>query len=288
MEVKRAVEDFLTASLGLDSASQLAGANDKGGFDKQQRPPQVTVPRGSLHTTMPATWVGSSQRPRGAVEAFSMPPGEVEVAVPKGWKPGDKVAAQGPHGRIWLDLPISCEPDTTIRYKLRPSPDLVVEVPPGAWPGSALTFERSDGTRISIEVPQGKRPGEQFEVRPPVAMVLVPDNVPVGGHVVFCVPGSAVGSPWLHAQVPSALHLGRYFAARLPPPGASRGTAMLQRPVAGKLCKATSSSICDTASKEEEVATLTVSTVASEGDHRADVDKEEEEEDFHSSDETET
>merc|ERR1740121_2278452 len=150
-----------------------------------------------------------------------MMPGIMEVAVPQGWKVGDKVASQGPHGRIILELPENSEPGTTIRYHLRPGPDLFVEVPAGAKPGGTLYFQQPDGMRIALEVPQGKKPGELFEVRPPALMVIVPEGVKPGSHVVFRAPleSKAARDVWFRAEVPEVLELGRYFAARMPPPG---------------------------------------------------------------------
>merc|ERR1719468_75004 len=106
-----------------------------------------------------------------------------------------------------------------MRYRLRPEPELRVEVPPGASPGTTLNFERPDGTRIGIPVPPGKQPGEHFEVTPPALMVLVPDDAQPGDWVVFAAPAppAAQERQWFRAKVPAELQLGRYFAARLPP-----------------------------------------------------------------------
>jgi len=181
--------------------------------------PRIFVPEAN-HTSQAELVKDDSSEARG-VEASAMPAGVLEVAVPAGWKPGDKVPAQGPHGRIFLELPETCEAGTTINYQLRAAPDLLVEVPERASAGSQLNFERADGTRIRVEVPMGKRPGEQFEVRPPALMVLVPEGVEAGSYVVFRPPGAShtSGKVWFRAQVPSQLQLGRYFAARMPPPG---------------------------------------------------------------------
>merc|ERR1719189_687648 len=152
-------------------------------------------------------------------EAFAMWPNEIELTIPMEWKVGDKVAAAGPHGRVLFDLPEGVTPGTTMRFRLKPAPDLRIEVPPGLSAGSPMTFEKSDGTRISINVPPGKRPGDFFEVSPPALMVLVPEEVMAGETVVFCMPAPPVGQ-WFKAQVPEDLQLGKYFAARLPPPDA--------------------------------------------------------------------
>lgn len=154
--------------------------------------------------------------------AFAMWPSDIELAVPEDWKVGDKVPAAGPHGRVHFDLPEGVRPGTTMRFRLKPAPDLRIEVPPGLSAGSPMTFEKSDGTRISIKVPPGKRPGDFFEVSPPALMVLVPEEVKAGETVVFCMPAPPVGQ-WFKAKVPEELQLGRYFAARLPPPDAARG-----------------------------------------------------------------
>merc|ERR1719433_477134 len=121
-----------------------------------------------------------------------------------------------------MTLPESCEPGTTLRYRLKPEPELKVKVPPGVAPGATLTFQRPDGSRIGIQVPPGKQPGEQFEVTPPALMVLVPEEAQAGDWVRFGMPGSAQAGDgkakerqWFRSKVPQELQLGRYFAARL-------------------------------------------------------------------------
>merc|ERR1712045_1013493 len=96
-----------------------------------------------------------------------------------------------------------------------------IEVPPGLKAGAPMTFEKPDGTRIGITMPQGKKPGDFFEVSPPALMVLVPEEVKAGETVVFCMPAPPLGQ-WFKAQVPESLQLGKYFAARLPPPDAAQ------------------------------------------------------------------
>jgi len=151
------------------------------------------------------------------MEAFGMWPSDIELEVPKEWKAGDKVPAAGPHGRIYFELPENCQPGTTLRVRLKPVADFRVEVPPGLPEGAAMNFERPDGTRISIQVPAGKKPGDTFEVTPPALMVLVPEEAKAGDLVVFCMPAPPLGQ-WFKARVPESLQLGKYFAARLPPP----------------------------------------------------------------------
>jgi len=206
MEAKRILDSFLGMGFAAQGSSPVAA-------------PRVFAPREN-HTAHAEMLKDDSSEAPG-VEAFAMLPGGLEVAVPADWKPGDKVPAQGPHGRIFLELPETCAAGTTIHYQLKPGPDLVVEIPEGASAGSQLTFEREDGTRIRVEVPKGKQPGEQFEVRPPSLMVLVPEGVEAGSYVVFRAPSANHTSRkvWFRAQVPSQLQLGRYFAARMPPPG---------------------------------------------------------------------
>lgn len=180
--------------------------------------------RGGNGNTVEAEFVSKDNRSDLGLEAFAMWPTEIEIMVPEDWKAGDKIPAQGPHGRIYFELPEECKPGTSLRYRLRPAPELRIEVPPGAFPGASLTFERPDGTRISITVPPGKRPGEHFEVTPPALMVLVPEEAHPGDTVVFSVGpqggqgGSQAPRQWFRAEVPKELQLGKYFAARLPPP----------------------------------------------------------------------
>lgn len=161
-------------------------------------------------------------------------PSDIELAIPNDWKAGDKVAAAGPHGRIHFDLPEECTPGTSLRFRLKPAPDMRVEVPTGVPPGAPLTFERPDGTRIQIAVPANKKPGDHFEVTPPALMVLVPEEVKAGDTVVFGLPAPPLGT-WFKATVPDNLQLGRYFAARLPPPEQlGHGQAKVGAPAAAK------------------------------------------------------
>merc|ERR1719343_1518461 len=206
MEAKRILDSFLGMGFAAQGSSPLAA-------------PRILAPREN-HTAQ-AEMLKDDNSEAAGVEAFAMLPGALEVAVPPGWKPGDKVPAQGPHGKILLELPETCAAGTTIQCQLKPGPDLVVEIPEGASAGSQLTFEREDGTRIRVEVPKGKQPGEHFEVRPPSLIVLVPEGVEAGSYVVFRAPGADAASRkvWFRAQVPTQLQLGRYFAARMPPPG---------------------------------------------------------------------
>merc|ERR1719277_1680679 len=119
-------------------------------------------------------------------------------------------------------------PGTIAHFRLKPAPDLRIEVPSGLSAGSSMTFERSDGSRISITVPPGKKPGDFFEVLPPALMVLVPEEVKAGETVVFCMPAPQPLGQWFKAQVPESLQLGKYFAARLPPPDAAPAAAQVK------------------------------------------------------------
>jgi hypothetical protein len=158
-------------------------------------------------------------------EALSMWPAEIEVDVPEDWKEGEEVPAQGPHGRILFKLPEGSQAGTKQKFGLKPSTDFRVEIPEGFGEGMSMTLERDDGTRISIAVPKGKKAGDTFEVIPPAAMVLVPDDVQAGEIVCFPLPGPPT-KQWFSAQVPNELILGRYFAARLPPPDSAAGKGM--------------------------------------------------------------
>jgi len=149
--------------------------------------------------------------------AFSMWPGAVEVNVPQDWKLGDKVPAQGPHGLISFELPDGCQPGTKQLFTVKPVPDMRVEVPAGVKAGQSLFFQREDGMNINILVPRGKFSGDTFEVVPPAVMVLVPEEAKKGDVVCFPMPGPPSGY-WFSAVVPDQLQLGKYFAARLPPP----------------------------------------------------------------------
>merc|ERR1712194_5657 len=108
------------------------------------------------------------------------------------------------------------------QFRLRPAADMRVEVPKDLKEGMSMTFEREDGTRISISVPQGKVSGDTFEVIPPAAMVLVPEDAQAGDVVCFPLPGPP-SKQWFSAPVPGELILGKYFAARLPAPDSMAG-----------------------------------------------------------------
>merc|ERR1719189_3035937 len=120
-----------------------------------------------------------------------------------------------------FDLPEGAAAGKVMRFNLKPVPDMRVEVPQGLKAGSPMTFERPDGMRIGLTVPPGKGPGDHFEVTPPALMVLVPEEVNAGETVVFCMPAPPLGQ-WFKATVPGDLQLGKYFAARLPPPDAAQ------------------------------------------------------------------
>jgi len=189
-------------------------------FDDERIENVVSANRDNTNTVDAEILMHPNPREVG-VEAFAMWPSDIEVAVPQEWKAGDKVPAAGPHGRIHFELPEQCVPGTTLRFRLKPAPDLRIEVPAGVSAGSTMAFERGDGSRISITVPPGKKPGDFFEVSPPALMVLVPEEVKAGETVVFCMPAPPLGQ-WFKAQVPESLQLGKYFAARLPPPDAAQ------------------------------------------------------------------
>jgi len=179
----------------------------------QSRKPTNTVDATFIRGQVPAS-IGK--------EASSMWPADIEVQVPENWSEGEKVLAQGPHGRVLFELPEGCKPGTKQQFRLRPAADMRVEVPKDLKEGMSMTFEREDGTRISISVPQGKVSGDTFEVIPPAAMVLVPEDAQAGDVVCFPLPGPP-SKQWFSAPVPGELILGKYFAARLPAPDSMAG-----------------------------------------------------------------
>lgn len=183
--------------------------------------------------TVQAERLGPGSRANLGVEAHAMWPTDIELLVPEKHQKGDKIAAQGPHGRVEFDVPDGLQPGTTFRYRLKAAPEFRIEVPPNALPGSSVAFNRPDGVRIMIEVPAGKKPGEQFDVTPPALMVLVPEGVQPGDFVTFCLraPNSRDDSlaEWFRAPVPQELQLGKYFAARLPRPDPPQGGSSPKR-----------------------------------------------------------
>jgi len=193
-------------------------AGYRGVLIEDEKIDNLVATRRDNKNTIDAEFLMHPNPKEAGVEAHAMWPGDIELAVPKDWKAGDKVPAAGPHGRILFEIPDECQAGTTMRFRLKPAADLRVEVPPGLPAGAPMNFERPDGTRISIAVPAGMKPGDQFEVTPPALMVLVPEEVKPGETVVFCMPGPP--GQWFKARVPEDMQLGRYFAARLPPPDA--------------------------------------------------------------------
>jgi len=190
-------------------------------FDKEiqvdEQNIKILSKAGSNRATAEAEFIRGQVPASIGKEAASMWPADVELAVPEGWKEGEKVAAQGPHGRVLFEVPADTKPGATQVFRLRPAPDLLLEVPKGASEGQEIFLERKDGTRITIAVPKGKAPGDTFEVTPPAVMVLVPEEAKAGDVVCFPLPGPP-SKQWFSATIPDELVLGAYFAARLPPP----------------------------------------------------------------------
>jgi len=187
-------------------------------------------------------------------QAFSMWPGAVEVSIPEAWKVGEKVPAQGPHGRIFFELPETCQPGARQVIHVKPVPDMRVEVPPGLKEGQAMLFQREDGTKISIVIPEGKHEGDTFDVVPPAAMVLVPEDAKAGDIVCFPMPGPP-SRYWFRAEIPEELQLGKYFAARLPPPDALarvRSTMEGEKPVSPTAASETTSTGATDAESSED------------------------------------
>mmetsp|Transcript_61881 Transcript_61881/g.135991 ORF Transcript_61881/g.135991 Transcript_61881/m.135991 type:complete len:243 (-) Transcript_61881:21-749(-) len=162
------------------------------------------------------------------LEALATPPVELLTDLPASYVPGTKVRLRGPHGPIEVEPPAEAQAGQKLRYRLGPRPEYRLQVPPGSGPGSEVTFERADGVEVSVPVPVGLRPGDTFDVSPPALMVRVPEGAASGDFVVFrhsvsaglWVLGSQEKTEWCRARVPEGLTPGKYFAARLPHPGA--------------------------------------------------------------------
>lgn len=198
----------------------MAGLTGYQSVPAEEQPSKLVQSRKPTNT-VDATFIRGQVPASIGKEALSMWPADIEVQVPENWKEGEKVPAQGPHGRVLFDLPV-CEPGTSQKFRLRPAADLRVEVPTGFKEGMSMTFEREDGTRIAMMVPKGKKSGDTFEVIPPAAMVLVPEDAKAGEIVCFPLPGPP-SKQWFSAPVPEELMLGKYFAARLPAPDSVAG-----------------------------------------------------------------
>mmetsp|Transcript_127762 Transcript_127762/g.408505 ORF Transcript_127762/g.408505 Transcript_127762/m.408505 type:complete len:676 (+) Transcript_127762:165-2192(+) len=153
---------------------------------------------------------------RGEFSAFATLPVEFAMTLSQEYKPGDLVVIKGPHGRMQVQPPDDAEPGSVVRYRLGPRPDFEIRVPPDAGPGQEVNFVRHDGVEVSATVPDGMLPGDIFGVMPPAVMVLVPEGAELGDIVAFQAVGGPIG--WYSALVPPGTRLGRYFAARLPPP----------------------------------------------------------------------
>merc|ERR1712194_638138 len=144
-----------------------------------------------------------------------------------------KVPAQGPHGRVLFDLPEGCKPGTKQQFRLRPGADLRVEVPKDLKEGMSMTFEREDGTRISMTVPNGKVSGDTFEVIPPAAMVLVPEEAQASSmwpaDIEVQVPDGWTEGEKVPAQVPASIGKEASFASPCRARQASSGSPRLFR-----------------------------------------------------------
>jgi len=172
----------------------------------------------------------SSKGPKGKVEALATPPCMLSVELPKDYVPGQPAFAEGPHGRLQVDLPPEAKPGMKHCLRLGPSPEFRIGVPKGARPGTQLKFQRADGVEVLVTVPEGMGPGDTLEVPPPVLMVQVPTAANPGDYVFFRRSGGPNGDKhdeeeWCKAQVPEGLKPGKYFAARLPAPKGVATTA---------------------------------------------------------------
>jgi len=103
--------------------------------DNERSATLVAANRGNRNTVDAVFLMHPNPKEVGA-EAFAMMPNDIELTIPMEWKVGDKVPAAGPHGRVLFDLPEGVTPGTTMRFRLKPAPDLRVEVPPGLSAGS--------------------------------------------------------------------------------------------------------------------------------------------------------
>jgi len=205
----------------IEQLMDMAGLTGYESVPAEEHPTKLVQSRKPTNT-VDATFIRGQVPASIGKEASSMWPADIEVTVPESWKEGEKVPAQGPHGLVLFDLPEGCKPGSTQKFRLRPAADLRVEVPTGLKEGMPMAFAREDGTRISMNVPKGKVSGDTFEVIPPAAMVLVPEDAKAGDVICFPLPGPP-SKQWFSAPVPEELILGKYFAARLPPPDSVAG-----------------------------------------------------------------
>lgn len=160
---------------------------------------------------------------RGRLVALATPPLTLNVSVPKGHQAGQRIYADGPHGRLCVDIPLDAEIGSTHQVRLGPPQEFRIGIPKGIKTGAEvdLIFKRpEDGLEIVVPIPAGLSAGDSFDVPPPSLMVKVPDGASPGDTVVFR-PAESQGADekqWLRARIPKVMTVGNYFTARLPPP----------------------------------------------------------------------
>ncbi|CAJ1343013.1 unnamed protein product [Effrenium voratum] len=97
-------------------------------------------------------------------------PTDVSVTVPKDYMPGTPLRAAGPFGDVNLKPPPGAKAGEVLRFRLGPSIQFRVTVPPWARGGYEARFALDCGEVVSVKVPDGLQPGDSFEVLPPAMM----------------------------------------------------------------------------------------------------------------------
>lgn len=154
---------------------------------------------------------GAAEKPKEeprVLEARATLPLTLKYVVPKGFRRGQPLTVQGPHGPMRLPVPQGVQPGDEFSFRLGP-PGVVVPVPEGKRPGDQVQFEDANGKPAVAVVPPGLKEGDIFEVMPPVLMVQMPKGAVCGDKVSFCTPESIE----VTALVPKGVSPGQYFPA---------------------------------------------------------------------------
>ncbi|CAJ1405134.1 unnamed protein product [Effrenium voratum] len=161
-------------------------------------------------------------------------PTDVSVTVPKDYMPGTPLRAAGPFGDVNLKPPPGAKAGEVLRFRLGPSIQFRVTVPPWARGGYEARFALDCGEVVSVKVPDGLQPGDSFEVLPPAMMVKVPAGAKPGDKVVFWSEAKGSGCPegWYRFQLQEAHTPGAVLSVRIPPPSELLKSGALLPPAA--------------------------------------------------------
>jgi len=120
---------------------------------------------------------------------------------------GHSVCVSGPHGPLEITIPEGTKPGERVTYLLGPKCAYRATVPEGASEGQNMSLQLPTGESIQVLIPPGKQPGDEFNFSPPILMVQVPVGALPGNRVAFAAPDGRE----LTAVVPEGMAPGRYF-----------------------------------------------------------------------------